>query len=46
LTLGAMARTLELGGLGPVREAGGRPVDDLAAEYARVAQALSEQKSA
>jgi HPt (histidine-containing phosphotransfer) domain-containing protein len=46
LTMGAMARTLELGGLGPVQQASGKPIDDLAAEYARVAQALSGQKSA
>jgi histidine phosphotransfer protein HptB len=46
LTLGAMARTLELRGLGPVQQASGKPIDDLAAEYARVAQALSGQKSA
>ncbi|MEO8674909.1 MAG: Hpt domain-containing protein [Casimicrobiaceae bacterium] len=46
LTLGALARTLELGGLGPVQQAGGRPIDDMADEYARVAQALSEQSGA
>jgi len=46
LRLGATARTLELGGLGPVQQAGGKPIVDLAEEYARVAQALSERNSA
>ena len=46
LTLGAMARALELGGLDPVRQANGKPVDDLAGEYTRVAQALAELKRA
>jgi HPt (histidine-containing phosphotransfer) domain-containing protein len=41
LALGAMARSLELGGLAPVQQANGGPLDDLAAEFARVAQALS-----
>ena len=42
MQLGTMARTLELGGLGPVREAEGDPLDALASEYARVARALTE----
>jgi histidine phosphotransfer protein HptB len=42
LTLGAMARSLELGGLGPVRQAHGRPLEGVADEYARVAQALKD----
>ena len=46
LTLGAMAKSLELGGIGPVRQAGGEPLDRLADEYARVAQALSELRNA
>jgi HPt (histidine-containing phosphotransfer) domain-containing protein len=46
LTLGAMARSLELGGIGPVRQSGGEPLDRLAAEYARVAQALRELRNA
>ena len=41
-TLGAMARELELGGLAPVQAAGGAPLDALALEYARVAEALTE----
>jgi HPt (histidine-containing phosphotransfer) domain-containing protein len=41
-TLGAMARALELGGLGPVLDARGAPLEALAQEYARVAHALSE----
>ena len=44
LTLGAQARALELGGIGPVQQAGGKPLDSLADEYARVAQALTELK--
>jgi histidine phosphotransfer protein HptB len=40
--LGALARNLELGGLEPVREAMGAPLDALAAEYRRVAEALTE----
>ena len=46
LTLGAMARSLELGGVDPVRQAGGEPLDRLADEYARVAQALAELRNA
>jgi len=46
LALGAMAKSLELGGIGPVRQAGGEPLDRLADEYARVAQALSELRNA
>jgi len=41
-TLGAMARTIELGGLEPVLAAKGEPLAALEREYARVAQALSE----
>jgi HPt (histidine-containing phosphotransfer) domain-containing protein len=41
-TLAALARNLELGGLGPVRDASGAALDQLDAEYARVAQALLE----
>ena len=44
VTLGGMARELELGGLEPTRKAGGGPLDALASEYARVAQALTELK--
>jgi HPt (histidine-containing phosphotransfer) domain-containing protein len=46
LTLGAMARELELGGLGPVQGAHGEPLVALAQEYGRVAQALGELKLA
>ena len=46
LTLGAMARELELGGMEPVQAAGGAPLDALAQEYARVAQTLGELKLA
>ena len=46
LTLGAMARDLELGGLGPVRAANAQPLDALAQEYARVAAALKELRNA
>ena len=45
-TLGAMAKELELGGLAPVVEAGGRPVEALAQEYARAAAALTELRDA
>ncbi len=45
-TLGAMAKKLELDGLASVRAAGDAPLDALAAEYARVAQALSELRRA
>jgi HPt (histidine-containing phosphotransfer) domain-containing protein len=46
LRLGALARQLELGGLGPVVEAKGAPVVQLVEEYTRVAQALTELKNA
>jgi histidine phosphotransfer protein HptB len=46
LTLGAMAKSLELGGIGPVQQANGEPLERLAVEYARVAQALSELRNA
>ena len=42
LTLGAMARELELGGVATVIERGGQPLDALAEEYSRVATALTE----
>jgi HPt (histidine-containing phosphotransfer) domain-containing protein len=42
LTLGAMARELELGGLDPVARADGAPLDAIATEYARVAAALKD----
>ena len=45
LTLGAMAKNLELGGLASAREPGD-PLDALAREYARVAAALKELKRA
>jgi HPt (histidine-containing phosphotransfer) domain-containing protein len=38
----AMAKDLELGGLNPVVQAGGAPVDALAAEFRQVAAALKE----
>ncbi len=41
LTLGAMARELELGGVAAVIERGGQPLDALAEEYSRVAAALT-----
>ena len=40
LTLGRLARQLELSGLGSVRAAGGDALDALDAEYARAAAAL------
>jgi HPt (histidine-containing phosphotransfer) domain-containing protein len=46
LKLGSMAKGLELGGLGEAREADGKALTQLAGEYARVAQALSELKRA
>jgi HPt (histidine-containing phosphotransfer) domain-containing protein len=46
LTLGGMARALELGGITPVKQANGEPLDRLAAEYARVARALAELRNA
>jgi HPt (histidine-containing phosphotransfer) domain-containing protein len=45
MTLGAMAKNLELGGFASAREAGD-PLDALALEYARVAQALKELQRA
>jgi histidine phosphotransfer protein HptB len=42
LKLGAMAKGLELGGLGEARQADGKALTQLASEYARVAQALAE----
>ena len=42
LTLGAMARELELGGMATVIERSGQPLDALAEEYSRVAAALTE----
>jgi histidine phosphotransfer protein HptB len=42
LSLAAQAKALELGGLAPVREAGGASLDALEQEYARVALALKE----
>jgi histidine phosphotransfer protein HptB len=45
LTLGAMARELELGGLVKVIESDGQPLDALAEEYSRVAAALTELKT-
>jgi HPt (histidine-containing phosphotransfer) domain-containing protein len=41
LTLGAMARELELGGVAKVIERGGQPLDALVQEYSRVAAALT-----
>ena len=41
LTLGAMARELELGGMAKAIE-GGEPLDALAQEYSRVAAALTD----
>ncbi|MGH8714226.1 MAG: Hpt domain-containing protein [Casimicrobiaceae bacterium] len=46
LTLGAMARELELAGVAKIIENGGRPLDVLAAEYARVAAALTALRHA
>jgi HPt (histidine-containing phosphotransfer) domain-containing protein len=43
--LGAMAKNLELGGLASAREPG-EPLDALASEYSRVAQALKELQRA
>ncbi len=42
LTLGAMARELELGGVAKVVETGGQALDALAQEYSRVAAALTD----
>jgi histidine phosphotransfer protein HptB len=46
LTLGAMSRELELGGLDRVRQANAQPLDALALEYSRVATALTELRNA
>ena|SRR5215471_12135924 len=46
LTLGAMAKNLELGGFAAAREADGKALAQLSAEYTRVAQALEELKRA
>ena len=46
LTLGAMARELELGGLDQALAGGAAPLDALAGEYARVAAALAELRDA
>jgi histidine phosphotransfer protein HptB len=42
LTLARFAKHLELGGIGPVSEANGAPLEALEFEYARVAKALTE----
>jgi HPt (histidine-containing phosphotransfer) domain-containing protein len=42
----AMAKDLELGGIGPVEAAGGALIDALAAEFGRVATALKELRNA
>jgi histidine phosphotransfer protein HptB len=42
LTLGKLAKDLELGGMSPVREANGAPLEALEFEFARVAKALAE----
>ena len=42
MTLGRLARELELGGLAPVRNAAGAPIDAAASEYARASKALEE----
>ena len=42
LTLGAMARELELGGVAQAIGSGGQPLDALAEEYSRVAAALTD----
>jgi histidine phosphotransfer protein HptB len=46
LTLGAMAKNLELTGLAPAAAANGAPLDALEAEYSRVAAALTEMARA
>ena len=46
LSLGAMARELELGGLRSVRDTDGAPLEALTLEYARVARSLTELKRA
>jgi len=44
LTLGAMAKALELGGLAPVQHSNAAQLDEVDAEYARVATALEAKK--
>lgn len=46
LRLGALARDLELRGYAHAKSEDGAPIDALADEYARVAQALTELKRA
>ncbi|MEO6566558.1 MAG: Hpt domain-containing protein [Casimicrobiaceae bacterium] len=46
LNLGVQARTLELGGLSSVQAQGSQALDELDAEYARVAAALSALRHA
>jgi HPt (histidine-containing phosphotransfer) domain-containing protein len=46
LPLAVMARQLELEGLKPVHDGGGKQLDALAQEYARVAHSLTELKRA
>jgi HPt (histidine-containing phosphotransfer) domain-containing protein len=46
LTLGAMARELEHGGITKVAASGSQPLDDLEHEYARVAAALEALRHA
>ena len=46
LTLGAMARELELGGLAKASESGAQALDALAQEYSRVAAALKDLRNA
>ncbi|HET9668764.1 MAG TPA: Hpt domain-containing protein [Gemmatimonadaceae bacterium] len=42
LTLGALAKALELGGIDHARDAGGKRIDEASAEYARAASALKD----
>ncbi|HSC22545.1 MAG TPA: Hpt domain-containing protein [Casimicrobiaceae bacterium] len=42
LTLGRLARELELGGLAPIKSAAAAPIDAAASEYARVSKALED----
>ena len=46
LHLGALARELELGGLGPVRDTNAKQLDALAEEYVRVSSALTGLRNA
>ena len=46
LGFGALARKLEVDGLGAVKAANGKPLEALAMDYASVAQALTELKDA